>query len=197
MSSTLVKAAAADLKSFIERLERIAAERKDLADDAKEVLAGAKAGGFDTKIIRAIIKRRAADPHEVAEAETIFDTYMVALGMAVDVPLHEQVRSMGIDTLAREQVIETLQLLVPTNGEIIARVGGAPMRLWRDEAGGAHAEEYVPPAAAPKEKTGGRLKSSATVLTMVPKDPVKDAADRAERRGKRTPVDADEEEPVE
>ena len=195
--TTLVKAAAAELKDIIERVERIAAERKEMGDEITAIFAEAKASGFDVKTIRTIIKRRKYDPAEIAEAESIFDTYLVALGMATAAPLYEQVRGMSVDPLARYDVIDALQLLIPSNGEIIARVGGAPMRLWRDETGQAHAETYVAPAAPATEKKGRALKPTATVLTMVPKDPVKDAADRAERRGRPAPVDADEEEPVE
>jgi uncharacterized protein (UPF0335 family) len=205
--TALASAAAADLKVFLERIERLAAERKELGDDMRLVYAEAKASGFDPKAIRAMAKRRQKEASELAEEETILQTYMHAVGMAVDTPLYSAVRAMGVDTLARDQVIDTLQLLIPVNGEIIARVGGAPMRLWRDEDGRAHAAEYVEPKAAPAEKTGKGLKKSATVLTMVPTDHVKAAADAAERRAaraKKSPadeepadVDAEREEPVE
>src|SRR5690606_2612696 len=155
------------LKDFIERIERIAADRRDLGDDMKAVFAEAKAEGFDTKAMRRIIKRRDKDPAEVAEEDTIFETYMAELGMTPEAPLPSMVRALGVDVLAREQVIDALSSLIPANGEIIARVGGEPMRLWRDEEGRAYAEVYVSPAAAPKEKTGRALKTPATVLTMV------------------------------
>lgn len=59
----------------------------------------------------------------------------------VDAGLLEGVR----DGMSRDQVIEAFQLLIPRNGEIIASVGGTPMRLWRTEDGKACAEDYVPP----------------------------------------------------
>jgi uncharacterized protein (UPF0335 family) len=183
------------LKDFIERIERLAAERRDIADDMKAVFAEAKAEGFDTKVMRRIIKRRDKDPAEVAEEDTLFETYMAALGMTPEAPLPSMVRALGVDVLAREQVIDALSSLIPVNGEIIARVGGEPMRLWRDEEGRAYAEVHVPPAAAPKEKTGRALKTPATVLTMVPggklasRDDIKRKADAAEERSKASKPD--------
>lgn len=186
--------ALAELKAFIERIERIGAERKALGDDQRALFAEAKAQGFDIKSMRRIIKRRDKDPSELAENEAIDDTYAHALGMTADNPLYTSVARMAVDTLARDQVIDALQLLIPTNGEIIARVGGAPMRLWRDETGRAHAAEYAEPKPAP-EKTGRALKPSAAVLSMVPKDSVKAAADPAERRAA-TKKPADEKTPA-
>lgn len=174
--------AAAELRAFIERIERIASDRRDLGDDMRAVFAEAKAQGFDTKAMRRIIKRRDKDPAEVAEEDTIFASYMAAIGMTVDPPLHAAVAAMGVDAAARDDVIAALQLLVPTNGEIIAKIGGKPLRIWRDEAGAAHAAEYVEPKAAPAEKSGRALKKSAAVLSLVPKDRVKVMADAAERR---------------
>ncbi|GEC15177.1 DUF2312 domain-containing protein [Nitrobacter winogradskyi] len=182
------------LKDFIERVERIAADRRDLGDDMKAVFAEAKAEGFDTKAMRRIIKRRDKDPAEVAEEDSIFETYMAELGMTPEAPLPSMVRALGVDVLAREQVIDALSSLIPANGEIIARVGGEPMRLWRDEEGRAYAEVYVPPAAAPKEKTGRSLKAPATVLTMVPggklaSEDVRRKADAAEKRSQASKLD--------
>lgn len=168
------------LKSFVERIERLAVERKELGDDQRALFAEAKSQGFDTRAMREIIKRRDKDPAELAAHEAIFDTYMHALGMLPDNPIHEQLGRLAADDLGREGVIASLQKFVPHNGEIIARIGGKPMRIWRDEAGTAFAEEYVEPKAAPVEKTGKGLRKPATVLTMVPKDPVKDPANHDE-----------------
>lgn len=173
------------LKALVERVERLNEEKKAIGDDIKEVFAEAKANGFDTKQMRRIIRRRAQDAHEVAEEDHIFETYLVGMGMASDAPLYVAVREMATDTLAREQVIDTLQLLIPINGEIIAKVGGAAMRLWRDEKGKAHAEEYVAAKSVKVEATAGG--SSRSVLEVEPTDTfsyVKSAADAAERRGK-------------
>lgn len=204
---------AAELRAYIERIEAIAADRRDLGDDQRAIFAEAKARGFDTKAMRRIIKRRDMDPAKVNEEDTIFASYMAAIGMTVDPPLHAAVAAMGVDTAARDDVIAALQLLVPTNGEIIAKVGGKPLRIWRDESGTAHAAEYIEPKVAPSEKSGRALKKSAAVLSLVPKDHVKATADAAERRaaeklrrdragdgdgegGDDVEADADEPEPV-
>lgn len=174
--------AAAALKSYLERVERLEEERKTLGDDIRLVYAEAKAEGFDPKAIRAMVKRRRKDPGEAAEEDTILDTYMHAVGMIPENPLAAAVAALAVDALARDQVIDAFKQLVPVNGEIIAKVGGAPMRIWRDEAGQAYAEQYVEPKSAPSEKTGRSLKKSAAVLSIVPTDHVKAAADAAERR---------------
>jgi uncharacterized protein (UPF0335 family) len=69
------------LKSFIERIERLEEEKRALAEDIKEVFAEAKGNGFDTKIMRQIIKIRRTDQDDLDEQEALLDTYMRALGM--------------------------------------------------------------------------------------------------------------------
>jgi uncharacterized protein (UPF0335 family) len=72
------------LKSFIERIERLEEEKRALAEDIKEVFAEAKGTGFDTKIMRQIIKIRKMDKDELDEQETLLDVYKRALGMLPD-----------------------------------------------------------------------------------------------------------------
>ena len=69
------------LRSFIERIERLEEEKKTIADDIKEVYAEMKGTGFDTKAVRSIIRLRKQDQAERQEAEAILDLYMAALGM--------------------------------------------------------------------------------------------------------------------
>ena len=69
------------LKSIIERIERLEEEKKGMADDIRDVYAESKGNGFDVKALRAIVRLRKQDPNERAEAETILETYMHALGM--------------------------------------------------------------------------------------------------------------------
>lgn len=71
------------LKSVVERIERLEEEKTSLADDIKEVYAEAKGNGFDIKVIRQIIRLRRMKPHDVQEQETLLDLYKRALGMAV------------------------------------------------------------------------------------------------------------------
>lgn len=76
-----MQVAADQLRSIIERIERLEEEKKTIADDIKDVFSEAKANGFDTKAIKAILKIRKKDEAERTEEEMILDTYMKALGM--------------------------------------------------------------------------------------------------------------------
>jgi len=69
------------LKNYIETIERFEAHKSELAEDIREVYATAKANGFDTKIMREIIKIRKKDKSELDEQEMLLHTYMLALGM--------------------------------------------------------------------------------------------------------------------
>ena len=69
------------LKSFIERIERLEEEKRALSGDIKEVYAEAKGTGFEPKIMRQIIKLRKMDKEEVDEEESLLDLYKRALGM--------------------------------------------------------------------------------------------------------------------
>ena len=69
------------LRSLIERIERLEEEKRTLAADIKEVYAEAKGTGFDTKIMRQIIRIRRMDKDDVDEQETLLDIYKRALGM--------------------------------------------------------------------------------------------------------------------
>lgn len=70
------------LRSIVERIERLEEEKAALANDIKEVYAEAKGNGFDTKILRTVIRLRKQDKAERQEQEAILDLYLHALGMA-------------------------------------------------------------------------------------------------------------------
>lgn len=69
------------LISIIERLERLEADKKEVMEDAKEVLAEAKSAGYDTKTIKKIIKLRAMDADNRREEEEILELYKAAVGL--------------------------------------------------------------------------------------------------------------------
>jgi len=69
------------LRSIIERIERLEEEKKAISDDIKDVYAESKGNGYDVQALRTIVRLRKQDPNERAEAETILETYMQALGM--------------------------------------------------------------------------------------------------------------------
>ncbi|WP_339109500.1 DUF2312 domain-containing protein [Thioclava sp. GXIMD4216] len=70
-----------ELRQFIEQFESLAAEKADIAEQQKDVMAVAKARGYDTKVIRKIIALRKRDKNDVAEEEAIMAIYKEALGM--------------------------------------------------------------------------------------------------------------------
>jgi len=73
--------AADELRQFIERIEQLDAEKRDLAEQQKEVMAEAKGRGYDTKVMRKVIALRKRKPDDIAEEEAILDMYKSALGM--------------------------------------------------------------------------------------------------------------------
>ena len=78
---------AGQLRSIVERIERLEEEKREVADAIKEVYAEAKGNGFDTKAIRKIVALRRKDAQEREEEQAILDLYMSALGMLADTPL--------------------------------------------------------------------------------------------------------------
>ena len=72
------------LRSIIQRVEKLEEEKAGISADIRDVFAEAKGNGFDVKAIRTIIKMRKMDQSERDEQETILDTYLHALGMLPD-----------------------------------------------------------------------------------------------------------------
>lgn len=72
---------AEELRQFIERYEHLEAEKKDIAEQQKEVMAEAKGRGYDTKVLRKIVAMRKRDKDDLAEEEAVLEVYMAALGM--------------------------------------------------------------------------------------------------------------------
>ena len=72
------------LRAFVERIERLEEEKKQISDDIKDVYAEAKGTGFDVKVLRKLISLRKRDANERAEEESILDLYMQALGMQIE-----------------------------------------------------------------------------------------------------------------
>ncbi len=72
----------AQLKSFVERIERLEEEKKALSEDIKEIYGEAKATGFEAKAIREIVKLRNMDNEKRREEEEILEVYKAAIGLA-------------------------------------------------------------------------------------------------------------------
>jgi len=79
--------AGAELRQFVERVERLEEEKKAIADDIKEVYTEMKGRGFDTKVVRQIVRIRKQDHAERMEYEAILDLYLTALGEFANTPL--------------------------------------------------------------------------------------------------------------
>jgi len=69
------------IRSIVERVERLEEERKTISDDIRDVYVEAKGNGYDVKALRTIVRMRKQDANERAEQETILETYMHAMGM--------------------------------------------------------------------------------------------------------------------
>jgi len=81
-SNATYRVTSGELRSFIERYERLDAEKKDIADQQKEVMAEAKSRGYDTRVLRKVVALRKRDPDDISEEEAILELYKEALGMA-------------------------------------------------------------------------------------------------------------------
>jgi uncharacterized protein (UPF0335 family) len=82
MNDISLKEVAADqLKSFIERIERVTEEKQGLADDIKEIYLEAKSNGYDVKCLRIVIRKRKQDRAKRQEEEAIVDLYSNAIGL--------------------------------------------------------------------------------------------------------------------
>ena len=75
------RVSADELRQFVERFERLEAEKRDIADQQKEVMAEAKGRGYDTKVMRKVIALRKRDKDDIAEEEAVLDMCKQALGM--------------------------------------------------------------------------------------------------------------------
>lgn len=81
MDSATTSVAAQELRQFVERIERLEAEKKDISEQITDTLAEAKGRGFDAKVLRKIIAMRKRDADDLAEEQSILELYMSALGM--------------------------------------------------------------------------------------------------------------------
>ncbi|GAB3131565.1 DUF2312 domain-containing protein [Novispirillum itersonii] len=78
---TMDNSAAEQLRSIIERIERLEEEKANIASDIKDVYSEAKSMGYDTKIIRKVISLRKKQPHELEEEEQLLTLYRMAIGI--------------------------------------------------------------------------------------------------------------------
>lgn len=84
--SEAYRVTAGELRQFVERFERLEAEKKQIAEQQKEVMAEAKGRGYDVKVLRAIIAERKRDENDLAEQDAVAEMYREALGMRRRLP---------------------------------------------------------------------------------------------------------------
>lgn len=87
-----------ELRQFVERFETLEADKKAVAEDQKQLMAEAKARGYDTKVLRRIIAERKRDADAIAEEEAILDLYRSVLGMGGYGPMQDDDDEGGEDT---------------------------------------------------------------------------------------------------
>jgi uncharacterized protein (UPF0335 family) len=107
------------LQSIVERIEKLEEERKAIGSDIKDVYSEAKGVGYDVKTLRRVIKARAQDPADRAEQESLFETYMHALGHAVEKAVravHEGALSLREAAKQAGVSKSTIQRSVPKEG---------------------------------------------------------------------------------
>ncbi|MCK1274137.1 DUF2312 domain-containing protein [Bradyrhizobium sp. 61] len=80
-SEPVTQIAKDQLRSIIERIERLEEEKKAIGDDIRDIYAESKGNGYDVKALRTIVRMRKQDPNERAEADAILERYMHAMGM--------------------------------------------------------------------------------------------------------------------
>lgn len=170
--------AAEELRRFVERVEVIRTDKKDLSEDEKLVMAEAQAAGFNPAMIRHVIKVRSKKPSEVEEARALEGLYLSALGMQKELPLFRSIDLISVDVSAKEQVIEALKKFVPSNGSIVIETGGKPLRLCRDQNG----DVSVSDVEKPKRSEPPESASSAARKTSTPVPEC--SADEAEEMGR-------------
>ena len=81
MGDNAYKAAADQIRAYIERFERLEAEKQDVMQDQKEIMAEAKGNGFNVKALRKIIADRKRDANDLAEEQALVELYKSALGI--------------------------------------------------------------------------------------------------------------------
>ena len=70
-----------EIRSFVERIERLNIEKNEIAEQQKEVFSEAKARGYDTRVLRKVVSLRKRDPQDLSEEEAILELYREALDL--------------------------------------------------------------------------------------------------------------------
>lgn len=146
------------LRSFVERIEFERSQQKQAGKNISAIKAEAKAEGYSPPAIAYVVKVREMKPHDRQEAEALRDMYLHAMGMAQEPPLFRAAGLAGIDTAARDQVIDRMADFVPAAGlgDIVVNMNGQSIRLSRDKEGKVVQTEIVEKPSAPVEGKRGK-----------------------------------------
>lgn len=83
VKGTVAGISADQLRSYIERIEKLEEEKQEISEFIKDIFLEAKATGYDPKIMRLILKQRKMDADDIQEQEVMLDVYRRALGMEI------------------------------------------------------------------------------------------------------------------
>lgn len=167
-----------DLIGLIDEIELMRGRIKELQDAEKEIFARGKSMGFDLKVLRGMLALRKQDKAERQTYQHLVDIYMHAIGEEDETPLFVALSAVGVDMAAREQAVEFLKSIVPPSGELVMKIGGKQIRVFRDGDGRPRAEDVID-APEPSVKKPRPKREPATIT------PIKSAADRAEEMWKK------------
>lgn len=166
----------AELRAIVARVEDVERRKKTCTEDRKVIMAEAKSKGFKPAYISYVVRKRAKKPEQRQEEDSLITVYEHAVGLAQEPTLFRQLDAMVSDATSRDKILDFFKKLVPANGEIIAKVGDKPMRIWRDRDGKPQIEEWKEPSHdAPEKKSSLPPRPQAEVPDCTP--------DEAERLG--------------
>lgn len=166
------------LRGYIEEIEVQRERKKLIGEQEKEIFQRAKAEGFDVPTMRKLVTLRKKDLEKRRTEDALLDTYMLAMGMAEDVPAFAALAAFDADITVRENVVEHLKDIVPPDGEIIFKLGGAPVRIYRDGKGKAKAVEVAEPEPS-IEPAPPSYAADDEDVSRLPEEEVEDAKKRA------------------
>lgn len=153
MTDTMGGNSQAQLRSFVARLEDVEKRKKACAEDRKLIMAEARSSGFKPPYLTHCVRKRALKPEQRQEQDSLVAVYEHAVGLAQEPPVFRQIAAMTTDANSRDKIIELFKKVVSPGGEIIVKLGGKPVRIWRDKDGNPQVEPWIEPSlAAPAEK---------------------------------------------
>ena len=131
------------LRGFVERVERVREQKKQLGDDEKLILAEAKAGGFVHRNPAPRSEDKADEAEPISGGSGARRHVPVGAGHGSGAALFRAAGLMQVDIAAKEQVVEALKKFVPHNGAIVVEAGGKPLRLTRAADGSVSVSEVI------------------------------------------------------